>query len=456
MHFVLLLGLLLAATPVIAQGNYASWTAYKTICINTTSVGANITNLVLRYPMLVRLGAADSDVFISGKSGGADLRFAKLNVSPLPYQIDQWDAVGRTAAVWVLLDTVKGNDSTFFTMYWGNAAATDSSNGGAVFDTANGFAGVYHLSNFNDATKNGFNGASDGTTDTAGVIGRARSFNGMAGDSIMIPGLMGQPAALTLSAWEYSNYFPPGGYPPGGDVISLGDNAGLRTDSTNLQGFWYNGSGWNVNIGPTESDIINSGWVYVAFVCDPANGSEINYVNGVSNQTNTSTNATVAITYTAGGTATYIGHHGTGKATYNYGGLIDEPRVETVARSADWIQLNFLTQQVGATVVKVGPTHPMSAVQPVSVARLETNAFEVKPMRQGILFRLPANMTRGVITLIDLTGRTLATINVENGAQETQWQGRLVAGPYIARLAVMSSRSGEALSILEQRVIYAP
>ncbi|MCD6023886.1 MAG: hypothetical protein K0Q91_802, partial [Fibrobacteria bacterium] len=97
--------------------------------------------------MLVRLGAEDSDIFTAAKAGGADIRFDKLNGTHLPYQIESWDAVGKSAAIWVLMDTVKGNSSAQnVRMRWGNAGAFDSSSGTAVFDTAKGFKAVWHFS----------------------------------------------------------------------------------------------------------------------------------------------------------------------------------------------------------------------------------------------------------------------------------------------------------------------
>ena len=441
--------LFLGAMPLFAQqGNYSSWQAYKTISINTTPSGADIATPQLHYPTLVRLGVADSDVFISGKAGGADIRFAKLDGTPLQYQIDQWNATGRTAAIWVLLDTVKPNDTTTFKMYWGNAAAIDESNSGAVFDTANGFAGVYHLTNFSDATNNGFNGTSDGTTDTAGVIGRAGLFDGVAGDSISIPGLMGKPAALTLSAWEQSTYFPPNGNPSGGDILTIGDDAAMRADSASLLCFYYNGSLWNHLYG---TDVFNQGWVYVSFTCDPSNSSQIAYVNGVVAGTDFLSDP---IAY-ARGTNTYIGHHGNGQATYNYGGLIDEPRVESVVRSAEWIKLNFFTQEIGATVVKVGVTHPTSAVKSSYSERPDVAAFEAELMGQGIRFRVPANVNRGFITLLDLAGRRLATIPVGNCVREALWQDKLIPGAYVARLEIVEA-NGRAMKTVEQRVLYYP
>lgn len=71
-------------------------------------------------------------------------------------------------------------------MYWGNPGASAQSSGSMVFDTANGFQGVWHLKeNGNDpvldATANHYNGTAynmTGDSPIPGTIGNARAFNG--------------------------------------------------------------------------------------------------------------------------------------------------------------------------------------------------------------------------------------------------------------------------------------
>jgi hypothetical protein len=184
---------LLAAAGVAAQENYSNWGFFKNIVVNTKASGANITNDVTKYPLLVRFGAADSAIFNQAGPGGASLRFTKPNgTTRLKHEIDTWNPITRTGAVWVLMDTVKGNDSSnALRLYWGNGAAADSSNGAAVFDTANGFEAVFHLSEatgdtIRDVTANRYMGiptigATAGSTvpkDTLGAIGSGKAFGG--------------------------------------------------------------------------------------------------------------------------------------------------------------------------------------------------------------------------------------------------------------------------------------
>jgi hypothetical protein len=205
---ILVCGLSVAA---FSQENYGLWSHYKNIAVNTKASGANVTAPVANFPVLVRLTSAQADVFSMAKAGGADIRFANAAGTHLPYQIERWDGPGQAAAIWVLADTVKGNDSTAsLRMYWGRSAAMDSSNGAAVFSLANGFGGVWHFNEASgdtarDATGNLHAGTPSPTppTDTLGTIGMAKRFSGNGatkGSFFQIDTGVSGPASLNVSS----------------------------------------------------------------------------------------------------------------------------------------------------------------------------------------------------------------------------------------------------------------
>ena len=128
----------------VIVGNPA-WHYAMQFFLNTTTSGANVTGNVTDFPVLIRLSSGNFD-FARAKSGGADVRFAKSDGTPLPYEIERWDSVARQAEVWVRVDTVMGNDTMqIITMYSGNADSASQSNGAQVFDTSRGFEGVWHM-----------------------------------------------------------------------------------------------------------------------------------------------------------------------------------------------------------------------------------------------------------------------------------------------------------------------
>ena len=172
-----------------SQELYGTWGHYRNITVNTTSSGANIAATQYNVPVLVRLTNANFN-FALAAGNGRDVRFSKTNTLPLKYQIESWDSAGQSAAIWVLVDTVLGNSATAsFRVYYGKASAADSSNGAAVFSTANNFQAVFHLGEtvandtIRDATANKFKGVprnvgGSNPTNVAGVIGNGKSFPG--------------------------------------------------------------------------------------------------------------------------------------------------------------------------------------------------------------------------------------------------------------------------------------
>jgi hypothetical protein len=200
------------ATREIAD--FSSWTYLKRLFLNTTVAGANVPGAVFNFPVLVRLCGANFD-FGQARPDGSDLRFKKSDDTPLPHEIEWWDPIAELAEVWVLVDTVYGNDNAqSITMYWGNPVAADSSNSAAVFDTAAGFQGVWHFSDgvndpVRDATVNGYHGLSPAAARpqvARGAVGNCRVFDGVA-DYITMPNTADsklnfpENGYYTVSAW---------------------------------------------------------------------------------------------------------------------------------------------------------------------------------------------------------------------------------------------------------------
>ncbi|MCX7727506.1 MAG: DUF2341 domain-containing protein, partial [Chitinispirillaceae bacterium] len=106
-------------SPVTDDDDYSLWRDTTRILINTKPSGANISENVYSFPVLVRLNNLNFD-FSKAKPNGADIRFAKSDGTHIPYYIEMWDTLNKKADIWVKLDTVYGNDSTkHFTMLWG-------------------------------------------------------------------------------------------------------------------------------------------------------------------------------------------------------------------------------------------------------------------------------------------------------------------------------------------------
>ncbi len=161
------------------RADYPGWKHSGSVYIITTPDGANLPAAasVEGFPLLVRLNKDFFD-FSQAKANGADLRFSSSTGAPLAYQIEEWDASGGAAGIWVRVPRIQGNARQEIKLHWGKADAKSESNGKAVFNESNGYLSVWHMGEPNKDEVGSLTSADTGTTSTAGIIGRARHFPG--------------------------------------------------------------------------------------------------------------------------------------------------------------------------------------------------------------------------------------------------------------------------------------
>jgi len=92
-------------------------------------------------------------------------------------------------------------------------------------------------------------------------------------------------------------------------------------------------------------------WYHVAMTYASATTTLNGYVNGSLDNTD-STGATNSLDTNAA--PTYIGNDNQG-AGFFWNGAIDEPRIASVPRSADWISVEYANQKPSANLVALGP-----------------------------------------------------------------------------------------------------
>ena len=132
-----------AARPSRASAD--GWSYSQTITLDTTASGANVLEDVRQYPLAVLLDKSRFD-FNQARADGADIRFFDSAGKALPHAIELWDKASGSAAVWVLLDLVKGNSKDqSIVMKWGHSSAPNISDSKAVFKRQDGFVGAWHL-----------------------------------------------------------------------------------------------------------------------------------------------------------------------------------------------------------------------------------------------------------------------------------------------------------------------
>lgn len=325
---------------------YAAWKHSTELVLNTTTTGAGIQENVFNFPVLVRLNERVFD-FSQARIDGGDIRFAKSDGTPLVYEIERWDPVIKRAEIWVKCDTIYGNDTThFFTMYWGNSAAGSRSDGTAVFDTVNGFVGVWHMNedpsagagSIKDRSSNTFHATPMGTMSTSnsieGAIGKALTFNGK--DDCLNAGNVSLSNHYSIGLWVYLNtadysqrfVFKDSSYTLWYDRIQTSIRMEHMVVTAQWQGLLQNGG---------EKVSMSAGaWRYLTGTFDGTmirvyeNGFEVSRSDPVSA---VPVNSSADLLFSKSWYADYVN------------GSMDEIRIERAARSADWIRLCYMNQR---------------------------------------------------------------------------------------------------------------
>lgn len=338
---------------------FTGWLYSKPVYLNTAASGADVSGHVYNFPVLIRLHE-DNFRFREAQSDGEDIRFVKADAdsTAVPFEIERWDSQAGRAEIWVKADTIYGNSTTrYFVMLWGNADAQAINQTGKVFDTTDGFHGVWHLSDneaglVEDATPGMLNGTSVNVQYTEGVIGGAGLFGG--DDSyITIPnsaaGALNYPynGTYTISAWVNTDSIHSNRI-----IASKGDvQYYLKIHNRNWHFAEHDNDavpGWHHTDYPYAFD----NWVHLHGV---QNGtSQYLYVNGVCVDSTTTRMGgeelrDESFDFEIGRRLLPDGSDG-----QYFRGRIDEVRASGVARDDTWIKLSYMNQKEADRLVVIG------------------------------------------------------------------------------------------------------
>jgi len=328
----------------------------KLITIDNTKVAgtANHTN----FPVLISF--TDADLKTTGNGGdvtnanGYDIAFTSSDgITQLDHQIEKYDATTGEYVAWVRIPKLDYNDDTDIYMYYGNSAVTTDQSSTGTWDV--NYTAVWHMSEdpsgsspqITDATFESNDGTSAGTMTAgdliAGKCGLALDFDGI--DDYLDLGEEkwdGSPSGRTYSFWfqRQGN----GTVGVAGVEFILGKGAGNSFGF----GFGVNQSDKNfvarLNSANSLSGltVVDNTWYHVAVV---GNASDFDiYIDG---------SLDASPSYVYGGDNDLILAMGRGNQNY-FNGLIDEVRISSIARSADWIATQFNNQDDPSTFYSVG------------------------------------------------------------------------------------------------------
>ena len=382
-HVALVLGvsLILAAAPAVAQDDLAHWRYFKTIKLDTTATGAKVKGDVKSFPVPVVLDATNFD-FSQASKDGADLRFSRTpRGEPLPYSIESWDAESKSAVVWVKLDVKGNNKSQAFVMHWGNAQAKDAGDSKAVFNTKEGFVGVYHLSEPGNSSEEGYKDATANQAHMTGVnLDTGARGEGRLGKGVELTYAKLQWLKLdhpkkkkafdlttrgTFSIWAKARSYQNRGdeakkaLPGYETMFAKGDN------SWRLQK--YGTKSWHKGVEliemcveqppnadlcvPGKTDMVPGQWFQIVAVHDFPKAKL--YVNGVLDKSDT-----FDVNWVSGdGHPVGIGNQSQfPEKGRQWDGWLDEARVMNVAKDDAWLKLDYESQREGSKLLVFGKT----------------------------------------------------------------------------------------------------
>lgn len=382
---LLVVALLVSASVGILpkQTQAVGFSFYRPITIDHTKVpNTDQTN----FPVLISGtyngsgGVADLRTAANGgkvqNASGFDIGFytnSDCTTGKMNWETESYNAATGAVNYWVKIANLSHTADTVFYVCYGNSSiTTDQSSAAAVWDA--NYKGVWHLPNgtsltTNDSTSNAKNGTVNGSVvATSGQIDGAGLFDGVTG---FINGPAVSPSALTtftVSAWIDPNGLQGQDTAVVADIFGANVNYALHFDeitfpSLRLFGGTYNGA-WT----RTPSATLTSGvWVYAVLTYDGTNMDL--YINN-----NPPLQTAANVTPQSDNLGFRIGRRWDNPNNFN--GSIDEVRISSGARSADWIATEFNNQSSPSTFFTVGGEVAPGSVPPRTMRLFE--GFKIK------------------------------------------------------------------------------
>lgn len=291
-------------------------------------------------PVLVRLDTSRIE-YNNFAAGGEDVRFlATDSASELAYTVESWNPGGETR-VWIRWPSAGTPYDDFVHLYCYNPAAAPKENPTGVWSD---FVGVWHLDgddlaagilDESSAQNTGtVFGAMDATNVVPGFIDTALDFDGtddgidLGTDATLTDFTQG----ITITAWIHPDTIV--NFPTIVDKDYQASFSFYINDTNRLTGELITSGG---NVTANSNVAINTGeWTFVAMTYD--NNDLRIYING--QQRGSATGGTPIVSQPTIPALIGAGWE-VNVLDYFFDGMIDEVRIEPVARSAQWIDAQY-------------------------------------------------------------------------------------------------------------------
>lgn len=344
-----------------------TWDRSAQIEINTTATGAETSESLLGFPVLVRLDATNFP-FTQARPDGSDLGAQTLDGKPVPLDVSWWDAQRQTGLAWIRPDTLASQSKRILRLTWGKNSAPHH----GAFDTASGWSGVWHMSSLKvdslgrirtpDATAWKQDGILRQAGLSQGALSRGILFSSLS-DRLVL-GSAGVEMGQRSYTWEAWVQVDKGNvilmersdgdtlWESGEKRIQLGDRRyGLHGNGPGLVPSSLSRLNSNVNFYANYSyDVLPGQWNHLVVRQTAFAGDSVSvkwYVNGIPDTTESvrflpeKDDRTDSLRI---GRCDAVGNLG-----------MEELRLSRVARSDAWIRLSWESQRPGSALVRILP-----------------------------------------------------------------------------------------------------
>lgn len=358
--------------PLIINHNKVSTVSGTTL--SNFPVLVNVTNNDLKTTAFGGKAASGSGEFVFTSSDG---------ITTLPYEIETYSSSSGQFIGWVKVASLSPSFDTTMYMYYGSPGpgAATNQNKTAVWDT--NYRLVQHmketLGTISDSTSYGNNGTNTGgaVSTTASKIGNGYTVVDGDDNRIQTPynsswngafnGYTAQAWIKVISSGNYRGFFAVGAW---GGVLNYwiyptGQLTGTFTTSVNGTFGWTAGPYFPVD----------SNYHHVAMTYDSGTGNVITYIDGVATHTVTGKSGTASL----GTSNIAVGNFADSVLAFTGG--MDEFRVSSVGRSADWIKTEYNNQGDPGTFIG------MNAPQAPTRTAPSVNIKGGVKVRGGVQFR---------------------------------------------------------------------
>jgi len=328
----------------------ARWNYRRTITIDHTKVSGSTA--LTNFAVLVSVTDANLKTVANGgsvgKVDGTDIYFTGSDgTTKLSHEIESYDATTGQLVAWVKVPSLSPTTDTVLYAYYGNTNALDQQNKTAVWDS--NYKGVYHLSSASypiaDSTSNAFHGfASPSPGVASGKVGNGLSFSANAWVVLATTGTLS--GTFTAEAWAKP-------FASTVDAVLGSRNPNDYSfdfkflSGTQIHGNIGTGGAWLTTTADASLAYTTNTWYHLTYVVTPT--SYTIYANGAQIGSGTLTNNGLL----------YDSNHqlrigGSGCCGELFNGQIDEVRISSSARSADWILTGYRNQNSPDTFSTLG------------------------------------------------------------------------------------------------------